>query len=187
MYKSIEKKLNKAFYKFFKNAEKDEKHIEIKGNAKTSCSNSFKIKVFGTCQEHVDDCDVAQECGIDKPVLCKWKHKNCDAACTEQCKLLTKIPNGHSTSNQRQFNANVTSICQKNNTDKFPCHFDILFQYNFGGWKIDMVSNYFIDAISINGKSVQFGCALSSGVLESQNIIVIFISFSDKSSILGQD
>ena len=55
LYKSIEKKLSKAYYKFFKNAEKDENHIEIKGNAKKSCSNSFKINVFGTCQEHVDD------------------------------------------------------------------------------------------------------------------------------------
>lgn len=74
----IEKKISKSFPK---NNEKEEKHIEITRDTarRKSYSNSFqivfKITVLGKCQENVRDCDDAQECGIDKSVLCKWKIK----------------------------------------------------------------------------------------------------------------
>ena len=49
---------------------------------------------------------------------------------------------GHTTSNRRRFNVHITSICWKENMDKLPRHFDVLFRCNFDGRKIDVVSTY---------------------------------------------
>ena len=52
----------------------------------------------------------------------------------------------HITSNQCRFDVNITSKRRKENNDKFPItrHFDVLFLYNFGERKIDIVSTNFI-------------------------------------------
>lgn len=43
----------------------------------------------------------------------KNKKKNCNAACSEHCKSLMKIPSGESTCNLRLFDFNITLIHQK--------------------------------------------------------------------------
>lgn len=65
--------------------------------------------------ENVDDCDVAQECGTENQFSTngKNKKKNCNAACSEHCKSLMKIPSGESTCNLRLFDFNITLIHQK--------------------------------------------------------------------------
>ena len=50
------------------------------------------------------------------------------------------LPNGHATSNPCRIDIDITSIRQTPNFDKFPCHFSVLFQCNFDGRKIHVVS-----------------------------------------------
>ena len=51
-------------------------------------------------------------------------------------------PNRHTTSNW--FDGDITSIRWRENIDKFPLNFDILFWCNFNGRKIDVILTYFI-------------------------------------------
>ena len=53
------------------------------------------------------------------------------------------IPNGHTTSNRRGFDVDITSIRRRPNFDEFPRHFHILFRCDFTGRKIHVVSTYF--------------------------------------------
>ena len=53
-------------------------------------------------------------------------------------------PNGHTTSNPRRFDVNITSICRRQNFDEFPRHFRVLFRCDFAGQKILVVSAYFL-------------------------------------------
>ena len=52
-------------------------------------------------------------------------------------------PNGHTTSNPRRFDVDITSIRRRLNFDEFPRHFRVLFPCNFDGRKIQVVSTYF--------------------------------------------
>ena len=52
------------------------------------------------------------------------------------------FPNGHTTSNPRRFNVDITSIHRRPNFDEFPRHFRVLFRCNFDGRKIHVVSTY---------------------------------------------
>ena len=63
------------------------------------------------------------------------------------------IPNGHTTSNPRRFDVDITSIRQRPNFDEFPRHFRVLFRCNFAGQKIHVVSRTFFDVISLVEKS----------------------------------
>ena len=75
---------------------------------------------------------------------------------------------GHIALKRRQFDVDIMSIRRKENTDKLKRHFDVLFQCNFDGQKIDVVSTYFVgitsmreistsfDLISVDGKSMLF-------------------------------
>ena len=80
------------------------------------------------------------------------------------CLVCKGIHNGHTTSNTRPFDVDITLIRQKPNFNNFPHHFHILFQCNFAdqniqivstylfrcnvdGWKIHVVSTYFFDVI----------------------------------------
>ena len=51
--------------------------------------------------------------------------------------------NGHTTSNPRRFDVDITSIRRRPNFDKFPRYFRVLFRCNFAGRKIHVVSTYF--------------------------------------------
>ena len=53
-----------------------------------------------------------------------------------------QIPNGHTTSNPRLFDVDITSIRRKPNFDEFPHHFLLLFRCNFADRKIHVVSTY---------------------------------------------
>ena len=53
------------------------------------------------------------------------------------------FPNGHTTSNPRRFDVDITSIRRRANFDEFPRHFRVLFRCNFDGRKIHVVSTYF--------------------------------------------
>ena len=53
------------------------------------------------------------------------------------------FPNGHTTSNPRRFDVDITSIRGKPNFDEFPLHFRLLFRRDFNGWKTHVVSTYF--------------------------------------------
>ena len=53
-----------------------------------------------------------------------------------------QIPNGHTTSNPRLFDVDITSIRRKPNFDEFPHHFLVLFRCNFADRKIHVVSTY---------------------------------------------
>ena len=55
-----------------------------------------------------------------------------------------KFPNRHITSNRRGFDVDITSIHRRPNFDKFPRYFCKLFQCNFDGRKIHVVSTYFL-------------------------------------------
>ena len=52
-------------------------------------------------------------------------------------------PNGHTTSNRRGFDVDITSIRRRPNFDEFPHHFHVLFRCDFAGRKIHVVSTYF--------------------------------------------
>ena len=55
----------------------------------------------------------------------------------------SKLPNGHTTSNPRQFDVDITSIGQRPNFDEFPRHFRVLSRCNFDGRNIHVVFTYF--------------------------------------------
>ena len=57
--------------------------------------------------------------------------------------LIWKLPSGHSMSNQRRFDVDITWIRRRPNFDKFPRHFHVLFRCNFADQKIHVVSRYF--------------------------------------------
>ena len=59
-------------------------------------------------------------------------------------KTLRLDPNGHTTSTPHRFDVDITSIRQRPNFDEFLCHFRVLFQCNFDGRKIHVVSTYFL-------------------------------------------
>ena len=52
-------------------------------------------------------------------------------------------PNGHTTSNTRGFDIDITSIRRRSNFDEFPRHFHVHFRCNFADLKIHVVSTYF--------------------------------------------
>ena len=66
------------------------------------------------------------------------------------------FPNGHTTSNPRRFDVDITSIRRRANFDEFPRHFRVLFRCNFDGRKIHVVSTYFFDVISLVEKFTWF-------------------------------
>ena len=47
-------------------------------------------------------------------------------------------------SNQRRFDVDIMLIHRKENIDKFPGYFDVLFRRTFDGPEIDVVSTYFL-------------------------------------------
>ena len=51
---------------------------------------------------------------------------------------------GHTTSNRRRFDVYITLIRRKENINKFPHDFDVLFSCNFDGRKIIVVLTYFL-------------------------------------------
>ena len=53
------------------------------------------------------------------------------------------LRNGHTTSNRRRFDVDITSIRRRPNFDEFPRRFHVLFRCNFAGRKIHVVSTYF--------------------------------------------
>ena len=55
----------------------------------------------------------------------------------------TYSPNGHTTSNPRRFDMDITSIRRRQNFHEFPRHFRVLFRCDFDGRKIHVVSTYF--------------------------------------------
>ena len=88
-------------------------------------------------------------------------------------KLTLFPPNGHTTSNPRRFDVDITSILRRPNFDEFPRHFRVFFRCdfdgrkihvastyffrcNFSGRKIYAVSTYFFDVISMVEKSALF-------------------------------
>ena len=58
-------------------------------------------------------------------------------------KTFITYPNGHTMSNQHQFDIDIISICQRENIDKCPHHFDVIFHCDFIGQKISVVLTYF--------------------------------------------
>ena len=48
---------------------------------------------------------------------------------------LKKDLNEYNTSNRRGFDVDIMAIRQKENIDKFPCHFDVFFDVNSMGEK----------------------------------------------------
>ena len=52
-------------------------------------------------------------------------------------------PNGHTTSNPRRFDVDVTSIRRRPNFDEFPLHFRVLFRCDFDGRKNHVDSTHF--------------------------------------------
>ena len=71
------------------------------------------------------------------------------------------LRNAHTTSNRRWFDVDNTSVCQKENIDKFPRHFDIHFYVIFMGQRLDIVLTYFLrcnfDEQKIDIVSTYFG------------------------------
>ena len=70
----------------------------------------------------------------------------------EFCELT--VPNGHTTSTPRWFDADITSKHQRPNFDEFPRHFHVLFCCNFADQKIHIVSTYF-SRRNFNGRKIQ--------------------------------
>ena len=56
--------------------------------------------------------------------------------------FLQCYPNGHTRSNPRRFDVDITSIRQRPNFDKFSYHFQVLFWCNYADRKIHVVSTY---------------------------------------------
>ena len=54
-----------------------------------------------------------------------------------------KEPKGHTTSNRRRSDLDITSLSQRPNFDNFIRRFDVLFRCNFADRKIHVVSMYF--------------------------------------------
>ena len=73
----------------------------------------------------------------------------------------TYLPSGHSMSNRRRFDMDITSIPQRPIFDEFPRHFHLLVRCNFADRKIHVVSTYFFDLISMVEKSTLFPSTFS--------------------------
>ena len=70
--------------------------------------------------------------------------------------FVLRIPNGHTTSNPRRFDVDITSKRRRPNFDEFPRHFRVIFRCSLGGRKIHVVSTYFFQRISLIKKSTLF-------------------------------
>ena len=70
----------------------------------------------------------------------KAQHYHAKLSCQ---KSMLRTLNGHTTSNPRRFDVDITWIRRRPNFDEFPRHFRVLFRCNFDGRKIHVVSTYF--------------------------------------------
>ena len=68
----------------------------------------------------------------------------------------TYSPNGHTTSNPRRFDMDITSICWRPNFDEFPRHFCVRFRCDFEVEKSTWLPRTFFDVISLVEKSALF-------------------------------
>ena len=66
------------------------------------------------------------------------------------------FPNGHTTSNPRQFDVDIKSIRRKPNFDEFPRHFCVLFRCDFEVEKSTWFPRAFFDVIFMVEKSALF-------------------------------
>ena len=74
-------------------------------------------------------------------IIVAWKNVSRSLQLTQR--FWTNVPpNGHTTSNRRQFDVDITSIHRRPNYDEFPRWFHLLFLCNFGDQKIHVVSTY---------------------------------------------
>ena len=69
----------------------------------------------------------------------KYRKRNCDAACTEHCKSLMKIPDGHNKRNHCLSDVNILSIHKKT----IPADFYIILKYLFDVILMDKKSTSF--------------------------------------------
>ena len=70
----------------------------------------------------------------------KAQHYHAKLSCQ---KSMLRTLNGHTTSNRRGFDVDITWIRRRPNFDEFPRHFRVLFRCNFDGRKVYVVSTYF--------------------------------------------
>ena len=67
-----------------------------------------------------------------------------------------KLLNENPTSDRLRFDASITSIGRRENINKFPCHFDVLFRCYFDWQKIHFVSTYLVQA-NFEGRKIDSG------------------------------
>ena len=104
-------------------------------------------------------------------------------------KTFITYPNGHTLSNQHQFDSNIISISQRENIDKCPYHFDVVFHCNFIGQKIGVDVTYF-PRRNVQGqeKSMSFlrtlfnVISMGKQLMSFQRTLLDVISMSEKST-----
>ena len=106
----------------------------------------------------------------------------------------TMLPNWHTTSNQLWFNVGITSIGLKEKIDELQCHFDVPFRWNFDwpkmdviiyilclrnfdGAKINIVSTYFFDIISMDDDWASFPCIFFNLILIDKKLTLLWCIF----------
>ena len=89
-------------------------------------------------------------------------------------------PNGHTTSNPRRFDVDITSIRRRPNFDEFPRHFRVLFRCNFDGRKIHVVFTYFFQCYFAGRKSTLFPRTFSNVISMVEKSMCFHVLFSMK-------
>ena len=98
-------------------------------------------------------------------------------------------PNGHSTSNRRRFDVDITSICRRPNFAEFPRRFHVLFQCNFADRKIKVISTYFVQCNFDGGKihvvsTYFFRCNFDGGKIHVVSTYFFWCNFDDRKTQL---
>ena len=91
--------------------------------------------------------------------------------------LAHKYPNGHTTSNPRQFDVDITSIHQIPNFDKFPIIFVNFFKVISMAKKCTLFPCTFFDVISMVGKSTLFPRTLSNIISMAKKSTLFHVFF----------
>ena len=95
-------------------------------------------------------------------------------------------PNGHTTSNPRRFDVDITSICRRPNFDKFPRHFRVLFRCDFAGRKIHVVSTYFFRC-NFDGRKIHVVSRTFISVISMVEICTLFLLTFFDVILMGKD
>ena len=91
--------------------------------------------------------------------------------------IINRHPNGHTTSNPRGFDVDITLIRRRPDFDEFPRHFRVFFRCDFDGRKIHIVSTHFFRC-NFDGRKIHvFSTYFYQCNFDGRNMHVVFTYF----------